>query len=29
MILLYHLVFPDSTPKDAWNAGLVLRLADF
>lgn len=29
MILLYHLVFPDSTPKDAWNAGLVLRLKDF
>ena len=29
MILLYHLVFPDSTPKDAWNAGLVLRLAAF
>src|SRR5690606_26225697 len=29
MILLYHLIFPDSTPQDAWNAGLVLRLADF
>lgn len=29
MILLYHLVFPDSTPKDTWNAGLVLRLSDF
>lgn len=29
MILLYHLVFPDSTPKDTWNAGKVLRLADF
>jgi len=29
MILLYHLVFPDSTPKDTWNAGLVLRFADF
>lgn len=29
MILLYHLVFPDSTPRGAWNAGLVLRLADF
>lgn len=29
MILLYHLVFPDSTPKDAWNAGLILRLSDF
>ena len=29
MILLYHLVFPDSTPKEAWNAGLILRLRDF
>jgi len=29
MILLYHLIFPDSTPKDTWNAGKVLRLADF
>ena len=29
MILLYHLVFADSTPKETWNAGLVLRLADF
>lgn len=29
MILLYHLIFPDSTPKDAWNAGLILRLSDF
>lgn len=29
MILLYHLIFPDSTPKDTWNAGLVLRLSDF
>lgn len=29
MILLYHLVFPDSTPKGTWNAGKVLRLADF
>jgi len=29
MILLYHLVFPDSTPPNAWNAGLVLRLKDF
>lgn len=29
MILLYHLVFPDNTPKGAWNAGLVLRLAQF
>lgn len=29
MILLYHLVFPDDTPKDKWNAGLVLRLSDF
>jgi len=29
MILLYHLVFPDSTPEDAWNAGLVLRLSYF
>ena len=29
MILLYHLVFPDTTPSDDWNAGLVLRLKDF
>ncbi len=29
MILLYHLVFPDDTPRDKWNAGLVLRLRDF
>jgi peptidoglycan/xylan/chitin deacetylase (PgdA/CDA1 family) len=29
MILLYHLVFPDSTPKDAWNAGQVLRMKAF
>ncbi len=29
MILLYHLIFPDSTPKDTWNAGNVLRLKDF
>lgn len=29
MILLYHLVFPDDTPKDTWNAGKVLRLRDF
>ena len=29
MILLYHLIFPDSTPKDAWNAGLILRLSAF
>ncbi|MDW7755750.1 MAG: polysaccharide deacetylase family protein [Brevefilum sp.] len=29
MILLYHLVFPDSTPKNTWNAGKVLRLSDF
>lgn len=29
MILLYHLVFADDTPKDAWNAGLILRLRDF
>ena len=29
MILLYHLVFPDSTPKGTWNAGLVLRVAQF
>jgi len=29
MILLYHLVFPDSTPQDAWNAGLILRLSYF
>ena len=29
MILLYHLIFPDSAPKDTWNAGKVLRMADF
>lgn len=29
MILLYHLVFPDSTARDAWNPGPVLRLSDF
>ena len=29
MILLYHLIFPDSAPQDQWNAGLVLRMRDF
>lgn len=29
MILLYHLVFPDDTPTDAWNAGGILRLSAF
>jgi len=29
MILLYHLIFPDDTPPDAWNAAKILRLADF
>lgn len=29
MILLYHLVFPDTTPKRTWNAGLVMRMAQF
>jgi len=29
MILLYHLVFPDSTPRGTWNAGLVLRMSKF
>ena len=29
MILLYHLVFPDNTPTDAWNAGKVMRLSQF
>lgn len=29
MILLYHLVFPDETPKGTWNAGLVLRMSQF
>lgn len=29
MILLYHLVFPDSTPRGTWNAGLVLRFSQF
>ena len=29
MILLYHLIFPDETPKGTWNAGLVLRMSQF
>lgn len=29
MILLYHLVFPDSTPRETWNAGLVLKMSQF
>ena len=29
MILLYHLVFPDETPRDTWNAGKLLRLSAF
>lgn len=29
MILLYHLVFPDDTAADAWNAGGILRLSAF
>lgn len=29
MILLYHLVFPDETATDAWNAGGILRLSAF
>lgn len=29
MILLYHLVFPDETPKEAWNAGKIIRFSDF
>ena len=29
MILLYHLIFPDSTPSTAWNAGNTLRLSSF
>ena len=29
MILLYHLIFPDSTPSTAWNAGNILRLSSF
>lgn len=29
MILLYHLVFPDTTPRGTWNAGLVLRMSQF
>ena len=29
MILLYHLVFPNATPKDAWNAGDIIRLSAF
>jgi len=29
MILTYHLIFPDSHPKDYWNAGNVIRIRDF
>ena len=29
MILLYHLIFPDSTPKNARNAGKIIRLSAF
>lgn len=29
MILLYHLLFPDDTPADTWNAGKVMRLSQF
>jgi len=29
MILTYHLIFPDSYPKDYWNAGNVIRIRDF
>ena len=29
MILTYHLIFPDSHPKDCWNAGNVIRIRDF
>lgn len=29
MILLYHLIFPNSTPKNTWNAGKILRLNAF
>ena len=29
MILLYHLLFPDDTPQEMWNAGKVLRLHEF
>ena len=29
MILTYHLVFPDSHPKDCWSAGNVIRIRDF
>lgn len=29
MILLYHLIFPDDTPKDASNAGKIIRLSVF
>ena len=29
MILLYHLIFPDDTPADAWNAGKIIRLTEF
>ena len=29
MILTYHLIFPDSHPKNTWNAGNVIRVQDF
>ncbi len=29
MILLYHLIFADSTRKDSWNAGNIIRISDF
>lgn len=29
MILLYHLIFPDDTPADVWNAGLIIRFSEF
>jgi len=29
MILTYHLIFPDSHPKDCWSAGNVIRIRDF
>jgi len=29
MILEYHLIFPDSHPRDTWNAGNIIRVKDF
>jgi len=29
MILEYHLIFPDSHPRDTWNGGNIIRVKDF